>query len=150
MMFPRHWYITALLTCGLALASSHSRACILPANNLTAFFDDIPENVDEPVIAKITVIGLLESVLGDRLDFGGNRRSFNGFAYVHHVFKGQIDTDIIKISAPPSSCDYPFRVGASSGIVMGRPRLFENGMMELKLISLPIIWLRQNGKLKMR
>lgn len=148
-MFPRHWCITALLTCGLALASSDARACLGPAYNLTAFFDDIPEHVDEPVIAKITVIGLLESVWGYRFDFGGNRRSFNGFAYIHHVFKGQVDNDVVKISTPPSSCDYPFRVG-TSGIAMGSPHLLENGMLELKLISLPIVWLRQNGKLKER
>jgi hypothetical protein len=101
----------------------------------TAFFDEIPVDIDEPVIVQITVMSLLESPWDPNWNDPANqRRSFNALAHVDRVLKGSIDSEIIEIAAPPSSCDRPFAIG-ESGVVIGTPRLGKNGRIELRLIS---------------
>lgn len=132
------WWMASLLSSWLILVSfqgGQAFACIMPSLERTPFFDDIPANFDEPVIVEITVIGLLESSWDLNWRHPPNeRRSFNVLAHVDRVLKGAIDTETIKVVAPPSSCDRPFALG-QSGIVMGAPLLRENRIVELRVVS---------------
>lgn len=130
--------IAALLSSCLVLVSFHSDqalACIVPSQGRTPFFDDIPANIDKPVILRVTVTSLLESPWDPKWnDPASKRRSFNALARVDRVLKGSIDSETVRLAAPPSSCDRPFAIG-DSGIVIGTPRVRESGMIELHLIS---------------
>jgi len=86
------------------------------------------------LIARITVTDLLDSSW-KRVEDGpsAKRRSFRGLARVEHVYRGSLDDKLIKITAPESSCDIPFTIG-QSGIVIGTPRLGEDGMVELVVV----------------
>jgi hypothetical protein len=101
----------------------------------TPLFDDIPPNIDEPVIVEIIVTGLFESSWKAEWDAPfGKRRSFNVLAHVDRILKGSVDGETIRIAVPPTSCDKPLAVG-ESGIVIGTPRSSESGAIELYLIS---------------
>ena len=109
-----------ILALGLILAcavSTNASACVNPASQTTIFFKNLPDGIDAPVAAEVTVIKLVDAP--GRLYYGG-KSSFAGLARVERLLKGTIGSSTIKLIGPSrSSCNQSFDVGAT-GIVLGR------------------------------
>lgn len=116
------------------LQSNEAHAC--PASGLvgTMFFEEVPTEVQAPVVAHITVTSLLESSWKNSGGWFTKQRSFKGLAQVNRAIRGSIEKKLIKIIAPDSSCDSPYAVG-DSGFVVGNVQSDENGMLEFHAIA---------------
>lgn len=92
------------------LASSGARACLPPSSQVGILFDHVPD-VEMPVIAEVTVIsrepnamllnGTMLAVLNARVD---------------KVIKGTLDSPILRVVTPLSSCT---AVGRGHGFIAG-------------------------------
>jgi hypothetical protein len=119
------------------LGGADAVACRVWSNNGIMFFETVPLGVDAPVIARLTVVRLTSTAANapylTRPDY--YRYSYEGLARVDEVLKGTIDAYVVKLIAPASSCDGPFRVGAA-GVVFGQVRPDGRGRLEFAAISL--------------
>jgi hypothetical protein len=112
----------------ILMISEEAIACRSPSSFRTIFFDEVPTAANVQAIARITIT----KVTGPRAYvWAGAEFSYEGLAYVESVIKGPIPpAAVIKIDAPNSTCDIPFRVG-EKGIVLGNLKQDEQGMWRL-------------------
>jgi hypothetical protein len=95
------------------LASTSAVACI-PATERGIFFENVPTDIDAPVIIEATIYGD-GSQVGD---VAGNQMILMN-ARVDRVIKGPIDAKTLKIFVYLGGCT---RVGVGQGIVLGELR----------------------------
>src|SRR3981189_879180 len=95
------------------LASTSAVACI-PATERGIFFENVPTDIDAPVIIETTIYGD-GSQVGD---VAGNQMILMN-ARVDRVIKGPIDAKTLKIFVYLGACT---RVGVGQGIVLGEIR----------------------------
>jgi hypothetical protein len=91
------------------IASTSAVACI-PATERGIFFENVPTDIDAPVIIEATIYD--ESQVGD---VAGNQMIVMN-ARVDRVIKGALDAKTLKIFVYLGSCT---RVGVGQGIVLG-------------------------------
>jgi hypothetical protein len=94
------------------LASTSAVACI-PATERGIFFENVPTDIDAPVIIEATIYD--RSQVGD---VAGNQMIVMN-ARVDRVIKGSIDAKTLKIFVYLGGCT---RVGVGQGIVLGELR----------------------------
>lgn len=116
--------IAAILVCARA------DACRVSDNRETTFFDEIPVGIDAPIFAQVTVTRIIPEPTMN-LPAG---LSFSGLARVRKVVRGQLAKRVVRISAPKTSCNFPFSAGAR-GFVAGTLRWNEQNRPELVLTS---------------
>jgi hypothetical protein len=119
------------------LGGADAFACRVESSHGMIFFETVPSGVDAPIIARLTVIRLIKAAAKSALHWrpDEHRYSYEGLTRVDEVLKGTIDAYVVKLIAPASSCDSPFRVGAA-GIVLGQFRPDGRGRSEFVAISL--------------
>jgi hypothetical protein len=102
----RMWWFCLAICC---IASTSAVACI-PATERGIFFENVPTDIDAPVIIEATIYD--ESQVGD---VAGNQMIVMN-ARVDRVIKGALDAKTLKIFVYLGSCT---RVGVGQGIVLG-------------------------------
>ena len=105
----RMWGFCLAICC---LASTSAVACI-PATERGIFFENVPTDIDAPVIIEATIHD--SSQVGDA---AGNQMVVMN-ARVDRVIKGSIDAKTLKIFVYLGGCT---RVGIGQGIVLGEFR----------------------------
>jgi hypothetical protein len=112
-------YALAFGMLAVYFSGSDTAACPLKAAERTIFFESVPTDIDAPVIAQVTVTSLLAGPADSSFTrLNDDRYSFIGMVRVDHIFKGSLDSKVIKLVGPFSSCDHPFSAG-DTGIVAG-------------------------------
>jgi len=102
------------------LVCTNAVACFSPSNQSTIFFRDVPPTIEAPAIAQVTVVELMDTPANRGIrQYDGNRTSYAGLARIDRAIKGTIGASLIRLVAPTSSCDQPFRAG-ETGIVIGK------------------------------
>jgi hypothetical protein len=127
------WRFARALSLGVIatiLACAEAGACRVWENMETTFFDEVPEGIEAPIIAQVTIIRIIPEPTMN-LPAG---RSFSGLARIKKVMRGALAKRVIRISAPRTSCNFPFSAGAS-GFVAGTLQRDDQHRPVLHLIS---------------
>jgi hypothetical protein len=102
------------------------------------FFRSVPAKISAPVVAKVTILELVDMPPNAvrREMFG--RYPSKGLARVEAVIKGALNSKTVRVISPDPSdyCDRAFGLG-DSGIVIGAVRPVEEGLLELTAESGP-------------
>lgn len=124
----RAWCLGVAVAC---FAGAQALACAVPSPAPGGFifiFEDVPTNLDAPVIVEVTIVGREVDVIRDS---SGYYQIANG--RVDRVVKGQIGEGPLRILTPLDSC---YMVGlpvGSHGVVVGELRHDSKGSPELVL-----------------
>jgi hypothetical protein len=105
--------------------STRALACFGPVNQMTVFYDEVPDGVDAPVIVQVRIIDVSNTHPAGY---------FVGIGKVEKVIKGHIDRDTVRVLTVLSDCENRFPVGAH-GIVMGDIQRDSNG--EIEILAIP-------------
>jgi hypothetical protein len=117
------------------LVCTNAFACFSPSNQSTIFFRDVPPTIEASAIAQVTVVELTDTRANRGIgQYDGYRTSYAGLARIDRVIKGTIGDYVIRLVAPTSSCDQPFRVG-ETGIVIGNIRHSTSNVPEFVALS---------------
>jgi len=117
------------------LGCTNAVACYSWSSQRTIFFPDVPPTIEAPEIAQVTVVELTDTSANRGIrQYDGYRTSYAGLARIDRVIKGTIGDYVIRLVAPTSSCDQPFRVG-ETGIVIGKIRHSTSNVPELMVLS---------------
>jgi hypothetical protein len=125
------------MICLFCALSGSADACFTVQSAATIFFKAVPDQINDPVAAKILITRIIDQPTSrDRAD-PDIQFDYLAEAKVLQVMKGEINETSILVVAPGSDCDATLRIG-SSGIVIGRFRTSPTGQRRLFVISHPI------------
>jgi hypothetical protein len=130
------WNTTRL--CALCLIVSclvfgTARACTLPSSQGGILFDHIPDGIDAPVVAEVTIVSREANV-----SFPNHAQLAVMNARVERVIKGTLESDVLKVVTYLNSCS---RIGAGHGFVAGTLRRDAQRGLELVAIQRPYEYL---------
>jgi hypothetical protein len=123
------------------LAFETASACILPTSQRGILFEHVPENLDAPVIAEVTIVSRDANVM---LLNGTQIAVLN--ARVDRVVKGALDSNVLKVITYLDSCS---RIGVGHGFVAGRIQRDARRGVELLAIRHPITQARPTNEDKL-
>jgi hypothetical protein len=107
------------------LAFDQAGACTMPSAQTSILFSFIPEGLDEPVIAEVTIFSEEADIT-----FPNHAQLAVMNARVERVIRGTLDSGTIKVVTYLNSCT---RVGVGHGFVAGR--LEHDAQRGLELIA---------------
>jgi hypothetical protein len=94
------------------LSCTDAAACFGPAFVRSIFYDEVPGGTNAPAIAEVTIIGYSRTA---------EKEYFVGVGRVDRVFRGEIDSQTIKVLSGLTECLRRYDIG-SHGIVIGTLR----------------------------
>jgi hypothetical protein len=115
--------VTAI--CLVTGTSTRVLACFGPVNQMTVFYDEVPDGVDAPVIVQVRIIDVSNTHPAGY---------FVGIGKVEKVIQGNVDRDTVRVLSVISDCELRYPVGAH-GIVMGDMQRDSNG--EIEILAIP-------------